>query len=297
MDAFVKAIGFPLLTLLSRGKILESINKVPLFKQLSEIKKSLLIETLKKQKVETGKSIITQGEDGTRFYIIKKGKVDISINKQYQRTLNKHEYFGDRALFFDEKRSATATANGSVTLYVLEKESFQKILDGNLKDYLLNHLFLQDNTVGLQNLNVVKKLGNGSYGQVFLVQSNKNNFTYALKIISKKQIDYEKMHPNFDMERRILLQVDHPFIVKLVKTMKESKFIFFLMEYIKGQELFDIIREIGILNKKQNIFYGASIMIALDYLHSRKFIYRDIRPENIMVLDNVRIIYNYLGLY
>jgi len=60
MDAFVKAIGFPLLTLLSRGKILESINKVPLFKQLSEIKKSLLIETLKKQKVETGKSIITQ---------------------------------------------------------------------------------------------------------------------------------------------------------------------------------------------------------------------------------------------
>jgi len=297
MDAFVKAIGFPLLTLLSRGKNLESINKVPLFKQLSEIKKSLLIETLKKQKVETGKSIITQGEDGTRFYIIKKGKVDISINKQYQRTLNKHEYFGDRALFFDEKRSATATANGSVTLYVLEKESFQKILDGNLKDYLLNHLFLQDNTVGLQNLNVVKKLGNGSYGQVFLVQSNKNNFTYALKIISKKQIDYEKMHPNFDMERRILLQVDHPFIVKLVKTMKESKFIFFLMEYIKGQELFDIIREIGILNKKQNIFYGASIMIALDYLHSRKFIYRDIKPENIMVLDNVRIIYNYLGLY
>jgi len=281
------------MTLLSRGKILESINKVPLFKQLSELKKSLLIESLKKQKVDNGKVIISQGEEGSRFYIIKKGKVDIIINKQYLRTLNKHEYFGDRALFFDEKRSATAVANGNVTLYVLEKDSFQRILDGNMKDYLLNHLFLQDNSISLQNLSIVKKLGNGSYGEVFLVNSNKNNFQYALKIISKKQIDYEKMHPNFDMERRILLQVDHPFIVKLVKTMKyESKYILFLMEYIKGQELFDIIREIGILNKKQNIFYGASIMIALDYLHSRKFIYRDIKPENVMVLDNVIFLIN-----
>jgi len=293
MDVFIKAIGFPLITLLNRGKVLESINKVPLFKQLSELKKSHLIESLKKQKVDNGKVIFSQGEEGSRFYIIKKGKVDIIINKQYLRTLNKHEYFGDRALFFDEKRSATAVANGNVTLYVLEKESFQKILDGNLKAFLLNHLFLQDNSVNLQHLSIIKKLGNGSYGQVFLVNSNKNNFLYALKIISKKQIDYEKMHPNFDMERRILLQVDHPFIVKLVKTMKyDSKYIFFLMEYIKGQELFDIIREIGILNKKQNIFYGASIMIALDYLHSRKFIYRDTKPENVMVLDNVIFLIN-----
>ena len=58
------------------------------------------------------------------------------------------------------------------------------------------------------------------------------------------------------------------------------------MEYIKGKELFDIIREIGELSKYQTQFYAASMMLAVDYLHQRKFIFRDIKPENIMVLTN-----------
>jgi cGMP-dependent protein kinase len=58
------------------------------------------------------------------------------------------------------------------------------------------------------------------------------------------------------------------------------------MDYIKGKELFDVIRDIGLLNKSQTQFYGASIMLAVQYLHERKFIYRDIKPENIMVLGN-----------
>ena len=58
------------------------------------------------------------------------------------------------------------------------------------------------------------------------------------------------------------------------------------MDYIKGKELFDVIRDIGLLNKFQTQFYGASIMLAVNYLHERKFVYRDIKPENIMVLGN-----------
>ena len=75
-------------------------------------------------------------------------------------------------------------------------------------------------------------------------------------------------------------------VVKLVKTMKDNNYIYFLMDYIKGKELFDVIRDIGLLNKFQTQFYGASIMLAVQYLHERKFIYRDIKPENIMVLGN-----------
>ena len=58
------------------------------------------------------------------------------------------------------------------------------------------------------------------------------------------------------------------------------------MDYIKGKELFSVIREIGILNKEQAQFYIASILLAVDYLHERKIIFRDIKPENIMVLEN-----------
>ena len=66
--------------------------------------------------------------------------------------------------------------------------------------------------------------------------------------------------------------------------MKYKNYVYFLMDYIKRKELFDVIRDIGLSNKFQTQFYGASIMFAVQYLHERKFIYRDIKPENIMVL-------------
>ena len=129
-------------------------------------------------------------------------------------------------------------------------------------------------------------MGQGSYGNVSLVKCEKNNYFYAIKNISNKQILYSKLHQNIELERNILLKIDHPFIVKLVKTMKDKNYVYFLMDYIKGKELFDVIRDIGLLNKFQTQFYGASIMLAVNYLHERKFVYRDIKPENIMVLGN-----------
>ncbi len=67
------------------------------------------------------------------------------------------------------------------------------------------------------------------------------------------------------------------------------------MEHIKGKELFDVIRDIGLLDKPQTQFYIASMMLAIEYLHERKFIYRDIKPENIMVNESVS--YFNIGIY
>jgi cGMP-dependent protein kinase len=58
------------------------------------------------------------------------------------------------------------------------------------------------------------------------------------------------------------------------------------MEYIKGKVLFEVIRDIGLLNKEQTNFYIASMIIAIHYLHERKIIYRDIKPENIIIKEN-----------
>ncbi len=131
-------------------------------------------------------------------------------------------------------------------------------------------------------------LGSGNFGNVYLVQSKINKALYAIKGVDKKQINAEILHKNLDMERAILLKIDHPFIVKLVKTLKDKNFIYFLMEHIKGKELFDVIREIGLLDKNQTQFYGCSIMLSVDYLHQRKIIYRDIKPENILITESVR---------
>ena len=269
-----------------KSSFIEQLKKVNLFKNFTNAKLENLSKKIKVEKVPNGKNVITQGEEGTRFYIIKKGLVDIFVKDKYIRTMNENEYLGERALFFKEPRSATAKAHGDVEVYYLEKDAFETVIEKNLKDYLKDRLYLQDNTVQLNDLIYYMKLGSGSYGNVSLVKSSKNKFFYAIKNISCKQILYSQLHANLELERSILVKIDHPFIVKLVKTMKDKNYVYFLMDYIKGKELFDVIRDIGLLNKFQTQFYGASIMLAVQYLHERKFIYRDIKPENIMVLGN-----------
>ena len=269
-----------------KSSFIEQLRKVGLFKNLTNAKLENLSKKIKVEKVPNGKNVITQGEEGTRFYIIKKGQVDIFVKDKYIRTMNENEYLGDRALFFKEPRSATAKAHGDVEVYYLEKDAFETVIEKNLKDYLKDRLYLQDDTVQLTDLVYYMKLGSGSYGNVSLVKNSKKNYFYAIKNISCKQILYTQLHQNLELERSILVKIDHPFIVKLVKTMKDKNYIYFLMDYIKGRELFDVIRDIGLLNKFQTQFYGASIMLAVQYLHERKFIYRDIKPENIMVLGN-----------
>ena len=267
--------------------ILSSLLSVPIFRNLSKVKLEFLTSCIKLLKVKNKKKIITQGEQTQDFYIIKSGKVDILSNNNYIRQLNQNEYFGDRALFYHEPRSATAVANGDVELFSLNAIDFQKILDDNLKDYLAKSLNLHDNRIELEDLEHLMDLGIGNYGNVYLVRNKKNKFEYALKTILKDQIDEELMHENLNQEKQVLLQINHPFIVKLVKTLKNKKNLFFLMEYVKGLELFDIIRKIGLLDKYQTQFYGASMLISIEYLHHQKIIYRDIKPENIMVTDIV----------
>ncbi len=281
----IKTLGGSLQEILNKSDIIDTLSKVSVFKNLSNTKMGILTSKIGIENFEDGQKIITEGETGDKFYIVKKGKVDITVNGKYIRTLNEKEYFGERALFFNEHRSATITSKGPVSVFFLCQNDFMSTIEENMKQHLLNRLYLQDDTIELNDLLFVRALGSGNYGSVSLVQSKKNKFTYAIKGISRKQINYEQLHNNLELERSILLQIDHPFIVKLVKTLKDDRFIYFLMEYIQGKELFDTIRDIGLLSSFQTQFYGGSLLLAMEYLHNRKFIYRDLKPENVMVLN------------
>ncbi len=294
---FFELLGGSLDDVKEKSNIIGSLSKVPLFKHFSLNKIKSIAEFVSIENFKNYSKIIQEGEDGSKFYIVKTGKVDIFVKNHYIRTLNEFEFFGERSLVIEEKRSATAIANGSVSLYVLSKEHFLKIIDDNLKEHIINRVQLQDNTIELSDLDYIQNLGSGNFGNVYLVNCRKNNSMYALKAISKNQIDQEQLHSNLEMERRILLKIDHPFIMKLVKTLKDTKDIYFLTEYIRGKELWDVIRDIGLLNKYQTQFYGCSLLLAVEYLHSRKFIYRDIKPENVMVNEKVLLQYKLLINY
>ena len=271
---------------LNKNIILENLSQITLFKSFSQLKLYKLIDLIQIEKYKNGEKIIKEGTQGEKFYIVKEGQVEIYQKNIYLRTLNKMEYFGERALLTNEVRSATVIAKNDVELYSLDSESFHQNLSEMMLNYLNISLYLHDETVSLDDLIFIKEVGKGNYGSVSLVMNKRTKFPYAIKAINKYHIITENMTENIELEKNILLKIDHPFIVKLVKCLKDENNIFFLLEYIKGKELFDVIRDIGYLNKDQTNFYIASMMIAIQYLHERKIIYRDIKPENIIIETN-----------
>ncbi len=77
--------------------------------------------------------------------------------------------------------------------------------------------------------------------------------------------------------------VQFPFIMQFIRTYKDEHSIYFLCEFIKGMELFDVIRDIGLLSTYDSQYYIGSLILATEYLHRNNIVYRDIKPENIMV--------------
>ena len=285
LDKFQEILGGNLEKIQKTSIEKSSFENIAFFKNLSDDKIELLESKLKIESFDNGRKIINQGEIGDKFYIIKSGRVDFFVNSKYVRSLNEGEEFGARALIVSEKRSATAIANGKVTVYSLTANIFKSILETNLLNYFQKKIALEDNTIELKDLDSIKELGSGNFGFVNLVRSRKNKQLYAIKAQNLYQIKKEKLETCIDLEKNVLLKTDHPFIMKMVKYMKNENFIFFLMEYIKGKELWEVIRDIGLLNKEQTQFYSGSMLLAINYLHKKKVIYRDIKPENIMVND------------
>ena len=280
------ALGGSLKAAKNASSQINTLSKIRFFGNLTDDKKELIQKELKIEKFNNGKKIIMQGQTGNKLYIIKEGRVDFFLNAKYIKSCYEGDDFGSKSLIFsDSKNSTTVIANGHVICYTLSAEIFKKILDPNLMEYFQNKFFLEDFSIELKDLDNIKELGRGNYGFVNLVRSKKNKHLYAIKALNLMQIKKENLQESVELEKNVLLKVDHPFIMKMVKYLKNETHIFFIMEYIRGKELWDVMREIGLCDKTQTQFYGASMLLAIDYLHKHHYIYRDLKPENIMIND------------
>ncbi|XDB67236.1 hypothetical protein AB1E18_019597 [Capra hircus] len=126
-------------------------------------------------------------------------------------------------------------------------------------------------------------VGTGTFGRVQLVQEKTSKHFFALKMMTIPDIIRLKQEQHVHNEKSVLKEVDHPFLVKLFWTGHDDRFLYMLMEFVPGGELFSYLRNRGRFSSNTGLFYAAEIVCAIEYLHSRDIVYRDLKPENILL--------------
>ena len=265
---------------------LEYMKRTEMFRNTSDQRLMKICSLMKKEKYKEGEAIFKEGEIGDKFYLIKKGKVKVLKNNKVIREIEEGNCFGELALLVNEPRSATIEASQKCTLYVLTKKDFDETIDKNMLEYLQKKIALQDNfNMTLNDLFFVKNLGRGKFGNVALVHDKKNY--YAIKAVSRNAAERQKILIKYFLEeRRVLLKLDHPFVMKLVRTFKNQENVFYLTEYINGKVLGKYLEgkpQSQFHNKSETQFYISFLFIILDYLNSKNIIHRDLKPDNIMI--------------
>jgi serine/threonine protein kinase len=135
-----------------------------------------------------------------------------------------------------------------------------------------------------------------SAGKVFLVRENQSNEIYALKVLRKENIVKRNQVEHTNTERSILGYIRHPFIVGMNMAFQSKEKLFFVLDYCPGGELFFHLGKEGRFHEARARFYAAEIILAISYIHSLDIIYRDLKPENVLLDANGHIRLTDFGL-
>jgi hypothetical protein len=251
-----------------------------------------------------GEEIIKQGDPGEEFFIVKSGELKVEMVKDGEKmhiaVLKTGNYFGEQALVNNAPRAASVITTTPVSLFVLARSKFEEILGPisavlervmeERKEEVMKVLEKSKN-VGLapvnftlEDLEQIKTLGTGTFGRVKIARNKKTGETYALKILQKAQIVTYKQEKNVINEKSILSMAIHPFILQLIATFKNKNCLFMVLELVQGGELFSLLHNNGgKVAVKSARFYAGCVLSALGFLHSKNILYRDLKPENLLI--------------
>lgn len=130
-------------------------------------------------------------------------------------------------------------------------------------------------------------LGKGAFGRVELVQDKRDDSFVAIKIQHKQHLVDIAAVQKVQQERCLLMSISHPFICQLYSTFQDQDCVYMALQFLRGGELFSLVdRKGGALSVADTKFYAAPLVSALEYLHQRHIVYRDVKTENV-VLDHL----------
>lgn len=137
--------------------------------------------------------------------------------------------------------------------------------------------------VRFADLELHRIIGTGQFGLVRLVRNTKGNDVYALKVMHKSPITESKEMEHVINERKILEEATHPFCVQLKGAYQDRLCLYLLQEWVPGGELFHHLDLQGAFDEPTSVFFAANVLLSLEFLHSKGIVYRDLKPENLLL--------------
>ncbi|CAK9076176.1 unnamed protein product [Durusdinium trenchii] len=235
------------------------------------------------------------------FYMLKRGDASVSRGTA--------QFFGEKALLENEKRGATVLVKSKTAkCLVLDRESFDFLL-GPLSDIIQGQRENKRAVPGADggdicrgkikrhDLQRVGLLGCGGFGTVELWEHKGTGETYALKGLSKGYIVKTGMQDSVMNEKNILMMTNSSFITKLWETYNGTQTLYFLLEPCLGGELYATYNRKGFHGSEKHCrYYAGGVVFAFEHLHARRIIYRDLKPENLLLTEIGHIKLTDMGL-
>ncbi|KAH7914616.1 kinase-like domain-containing protein [Hygrophoropsis aurantiaca] len=137
--------------------------------------------------------------------------------------------------------------------------------------------------VNLFHFVLLRCVGKGAFGKVRMVQHKQTRDLYALKYINKTKCVKMKAVANIIQERKLLEEIDHPFVVNLRYAFQDDENCFFVLDLMLGGDLRFHLERLGHLPEETVRFYIAEISSALAFLHENHIMHRDLKPDNILL--------------
>jgi len=286
-------------------EIADIVRKIDLFQPLLNEEREKMAQSMVEISFKSGEIIIEQNAEGDSFWLLTQGEIEVvkdggvvaSLKANYAEGGCPH--FGETALLYDEPRTATIrVVSQTARALVLDRESFVLTL-GSLSDLLKAERdahagtgkggpqknkktsFVPPKRSKLKNIGL---LGVGGFGSVSLQKDKETGKTYAMKAISKGFIVKMDMQDSVANEKDILMMTDSPFIIKLYATYNSQSYLLFLLECALGGELFSLYHRKNLHGKEYHArYYAACVIQGFQHLHERRIIYRDLKPENLLL--------------